>query len=71
MRYGGLPYLRNLELKDETVYDYLKGVYNTILFRDIVQRHDLRNTVFLENLMCFLADNVGQLFSAKSISDYL
>lgn len=71
MRYGGLPYLRNLELKDETVYDYLKGVYNTILYRDIVQRHDLRNTVFLENLMCFLADNVGQLFSAKSISDYL
>ncbi len=71
MRYGGLPYLRNLELKDETVYDYLKGVYNTILFRDIVKRHDLRNTVFLENLTRFLADNTGQLFSAKSISSYL
>ena len=71
MRYGGLPYLKHLELKDEIVFDYLKGVYNTILYRDIVKRYDLRNTVFLENLTCFLADNIGQLFSAKNISDYL
>jgi len=71
LRYGGLPYLKHLELKDEIVFDYLKGVYNTILYRDIVKRHNLRNTVFLENLTGFLADNVGQLFSAKSISNYL
>jgi len=71
MRYGGLPYLKHLELRDEIVFDYLKGVYNTILFRDIVKRHDLRNTAFLENLMRFLADNIGHLFSANSISDYL
>jgi len=71
LRYGGLPYLKHLELKDEIVFDYLKGVYNTILYRDIVKRHDLRNSVFLENLANFLADNVGHLFSAKSISNYL
>jgi predicted AAA+ superfamily ATPase len=71
MRYGGLPYLKHLELKNETVFDYLKGVYNTILYRDIVKRHYLRNTAFLENLMRFLADNIGHLSSAKSISDYL
>ena len=71
LRYGGLPYLKHLELKDEIVFDYLKGVYNTILYRDIVKRRDLRNSVFLENLTYFLADNVGQLFSAKSISDFL
>jgi predicted AAA+ superfamily ATPase len=71
LRYGGLPYLKHLELKDEIVFDYLKGVYNTILYRDIVKRYDLRNTVFLENLTRFLADNIGQMFSAKSISDYL
>lgn len=60
-----------MELKDEVVFDYLKGVYNTILYRDIIKRHDLRNSVFLENLTHFLADNTGQLFSAKNISDYL
>ena len=71
LRYGGLPYLKHLELKDEVVFGYLKGVYNTILYRDIVKRHDLRNSIFLENLTYFLADNMGQLFSAKNISDYL
>jgi predicted AAA+ superfamily ATPase len=71
LRYGGLPYLKHLELKDEIIFDYLRGVYNTILYRDIVKRHALRNTAFLENLTRFLADNIGQLFSAKNISDYL
>lgn len=71
VRYGGLPYLKNLVLTDEHVFEYLKGVYNTILYRDVVTRHDLRNTAFLENLIRFLSDNIGQLFSGKKISDYL
>ncbi|MDR0865575.1 MAG: ATP-binding protein [Candidatus Symbiothrix sp.] len=71
LKYGGLPYLKHLELKDEIVYDYLKGVYNTVIYRDVIMRNDIRNTAFLENLVLFLADNIGHLFSAKKISDYL
>ena len=58
-RYGGLPYLMHLKLEDEIVY------------RDVVSRYALRNTDFLERLLLFLADNVGSIFSAKGISDYL
>jgi len=71
LRYGGLPYLKNLPLSDETSFEYLSGVYNTILYRDVVTRHELRNTVFLENLIRFLADNTGHIFSSKKISNYL
>ena len=71
LRFGGLPYLKHLQLDNEIVYDYLKGVYNTIIYRDIIMRHDVRNSAFMENLVLFLADNTGQLFSAKKISDYL
>ncbi len=71
LKYGGLPYLKHLELNDEVVYDYLKGVYNTVIYRDVIMRNEIRNTAFLENLVLFLADNIGQLFSAKKISDYL
>ena len=71
LRFGGLPYLKHLQLDDEIVYDYLKGVYNTIIYRDIIMRHEVRNSAFMENLILFLADNIGQLFSAKKISDYL
>lgn len=71
IRYGGLPYLINLELKDEVAYDYLKNIYNTILLKDVVARFGVRNINFLERLVAYLADNVGSLMSAKKISDFL
>ena len=71
IRYGGLPYLKHLPLEDEIVYNYLKGIYNTVLFRDVIMRFDIRNSAFLENLTLFLADNIGQQFSANKISAYL
>lgn len=70
-RYGGLPYLLNLPLEDETVNEYLKSVYSTIVFRDVVSRYKLRNSAFLEKLIQFLSENIGSLFSAKNINDYL
>ncbi len=70
-RYGGLPYLINLPLTDEVVNEYLKSVYSTIVFRDVVSRYNLRNIDFLEKLIRFLAENISSLFSAKNISDYL
>lgn len=71
MKYGGLPYLVNLELRDHVVYEYLKNIYTTIVYRDVVARHKIRNTYFLEKLILFLADTTGSIFSSKSISDFL
>ena len=71
LRYGGLPFLRHLELNDQIVFEYLKGIYATILFKDIVARENIRNTRFVENLLLFAADNTGSVVSAKSISDFL
>ncbi|MDP4208606.1 MAG: ATP-binding protein [Bacteroidota bacterium] len=70
-RYGGLPYLINLSLTDEVVNEYLKSIYSTIVFRDVVSRYNLRSSAFLEKLIQFLSGNIGSLFSAKNISDYL
>jgi len=71
IKYGGLPYLINLPLEEDIVYDYLKNIYNSILLRDVVSRHNIRNIAFLERLVEFLADNIGSLLSAKRISDFL
>jgi predicted AAA+ superfamily ATPase len=71
IKYGGLPYLINLKLEDDIAYDYLKNIYNTILFKDVVKRHKIRNIAFLERLTIYLADNTGSLVSAKKISDFL
>ena len=71
LKFGGLPYLIHLPLEKTVVFEYLENVYSTILFRDIINRFSVRNTVFLEQLILFLASNTGSLFSAKKISDFL
>ncbi len=71
IKYGGLPYIKNLDLNDEVVYNYIQGVYNTILLNDIVKRYKIRNINFLKQLVNYIADNVGSLISAKRISDFL
>ena len=71
MKYGGLPYLKHLPLEDTVVFEYLKNIYNTIVYRDIINRFSVRNVPFLEQLVLFLAGNIGSIFSAKKISDFL
>ncbi len=71
LKFGGLPYLKHLPLIDTVVFEYLKNIYNTIIYRDVVNRFAIRNTIFLERLVQFLAQHTGSLFSAKKISDYL
>ncbi|WP_430824559.1 ATP-binding protein [Carboxylicivirga sp. N1Y90] len=48
MKYGGLPYITNLPLNDDVIFEYLKNIYSTIIYRDVVSRYNLRNTHFLE-----------------------
>lgn len=71
LKYGGMPFLANLGLEDDTPFEYLRNVYSTILLKDVVARENIRNVSFLENLVGYLADNVGALFSARNISRYL
>ncbi len=71
LRFGGLPYLKHLRLDEEVVYDYLKNIFQSILFKDIIGRYSIRNISFIERLCAYIADNIGQIVSAKKISDYL
>ncbi|MBU4000038.1 ATP-binding protein, partial [Patescibacteria group bacterium] len=71
IRYGGLPFLSNLEMTDEIVYSYLQSIYNTIILKDVVARFKIRNINFLNRLLEYLADNIGSLVSANRISDFL
>jgi len=68
---GGMPYLKVIGLDEYAVFEYLRNVYASILLKDVVAREGIRNIPFLENLIGFLADNVGSLFSANNIAKYL
>ena len=72
MNYGGLPGLRTVGLEnEEQVWAYLASVFNTIMLKDIIERYDIRNIPFLNNLIAFYADTTGKLTSANSISKYM
>ena len=71
IKFGGLPFLKNLELAEELVYEYINGIYNSIILKEIVYRFQIRNVSQLDNLIAFLGDNLGNLVSAKKISDVL
>jgi len=72
LRVGGLPGLSHFDIEDEAqVRDYLQGVYNTIIMRDVITREQIRNVTFIENLSHFLADNIGKLISPTGISKYM
>ena len=69
---GGLPGLRNFNITDvREVTDYQRDVFNTVLLKDVILRHKVRNVPFLERLCQFVADNTGKIFSATSISNFV
>ena len=70
IQFGGLPGLARIGLDDDAL-EYQKDIYNTVLLKDVILRNKIRNVVFLENLTRFLADNVGKIISANSVSNYM
>jgi predicted AAA+ superfamily ATPase len=71
LRMGGMPATYHFERDEELIHQYISSVYNTILLKDIVKRHAVRNVPLLENIARYLFDNIGNTMSAKRIADYL
>jgi len=71
LRLGGMPATYHFERDEELIHQYIGSVYNTILLKDIVKRHSIRNVALLENIARYLFDNIGNTLSAKRIADYL
>lgn len=70
-RFGGLPYLASLPSEEHLIMEYLRNIYNTIILKDVVNRYNIRNVRQLQDLTLYLADTLGNLFSANKISEYL
>lgn len=72
LRMGGLPGLRAFKPEEQSqISDYFEGVYNTILVKDIVRREKVRNVTQLENIVRFVADNIGKPISTTNIMKFI
>ena len=71
LKFGGFPAVNLRGFTQDEAYTIVKDIYNSTIFKDIVQRNKIRKIELLERVVKFVFDNVGKTFSAKSISDYL
>lgn len=71
LRYGGFPGLFTVIGDEEAKVQYLSGLRDTVVLRDTVQRHDVRDVDLLERVMAYSFDNIGQIFSSTSVLNYL
>lgn len=69
MKFGGFPGL--LKYEDEDKEHYLKDLFNSILFRDILSKSKISDIDLLERIIDFVISNIGQIISSNSISNYL
>ena len=68
LQYGGMP--QTFPLEDTQKINYLDDLFNSIFYKDIVKRYQIRDIDILERLTTFIFDNIGNIFSASSIAEY-
>ena len=71
IRLGGFPATHLQDYSQDEIYTIVKDIYNSTIFSDIVKRNQIRKIDQLERVVKYVFNNVGNTFSAKSISDYL
>lgn len=69
--YSSFPYAAGIMRDTQMVNDYLRGIYSTIVLKDVMQRNKINDSMVLESVMAFLADNIGNALSTKKIADTL
>lgn len=71
IRLGGFPATHLRAYSQDEIYTIVRDIYNSTIFSDIVKRNQVRKIDQLERVVKYTFNNVGNTFSAKSVSDYL
>ena len=68
--YGAFPYILTCNDSDQ-IFDYLEGIYNTIIIKDVIQRNNITNIERLKKILMFLVANIGSLTSINNIKNQM
>ena len=69
LQYSSFPYTVELNKDPDKIRDYLSGIYNTVILKDVVARKKVSDVMMLESVIRFIFDNIGNLLSTKKIAD--
>ena len=71
IRLGGFPAVHLQQYSQDEIYTIVRDIYHSTVYSDIVKRNQIRKVDQLERVVKYIFNNVGNTFSAKSVSDYL
>lgn len=71
MKFGGFPGIKYFFENELSLKSYIAGIYSTVLLKDVISRNKIRDTSLLEKIILYIIDNIGNIFSAKRISDFM
>lgn len=71
MKYGGMPGIIKINYDYNLFDDAIKGIYNTVFMKDVIEKNKLTDASLLEKVLKFLMNNTGSLISSKKIADFL
>lgn len=67
IKFGGMPFLYNLNFDYQASMQYLSDIYSSIILKDITQRNKIRDIDLLERIIKYIIANIGNTFSANSL----
>ncbi len=71
LRWGGMPFLYNFPMDDNSRKQYLNDIYDSIMIKDIVTRNKIRDVEQFQRILLYFISNIGNTFSASGITKYL
>lgn len=71
IRYGGFPLVASSNFDEKSTYSIVEDIYNSVVIKDIVNRHSITNIDLFNRVVRFIVENVGKTFSANSIVNFL
>ena len=71
LKFGGMPGIITLKNEENLYENAIKGIYNTVFMKDVIERNKLVDATLLEKILKFLMSNIGSLVSSKKIADFL
>ena len=71
LKYGGMPMLINMNDNEELMINYLNDLKEVVLKKDVISRNNIKDVVFLDNLIKYMASVIGNLTTPYSIAEFM
>ncbi|MBQ0052792.1 MAG: ATP-binding protein [Treponema sp.] len=71
IKFGGLPAIHFMNKNENLIWQYLTDVFNSVILKDVIERNKIKSSEKLISTINFIMENIGNIFSAKSISSFV